>query len=404
MAGTVVDRGNNHYELRISLGYVDGKQRRATKRITATSKRAAQKELDKFYLEVIKSPEKSQIDGKLTFKEFIEIWEERHNKKLALTTSSANRKLLKNRIEDIFSGIPLKKITPEMIMKFVYELQQTKNEKNHDQYLSATTVFKHFNLLNLMFNKAVEWKLLAENPCQRIPRSNWPKPEYHRFPIWQEKDLEKFLSIIESLPLNSRNIKHKTMFYIALLTGARKGELGAITWNDIKWDEKAVHVTKSAKYIDSKHVEISKPKTEKSIRNVYVDDYTLALLRQHKIYQDAYLEKNQYENPHGFVFLATRRRNDELVPVTPSCLYLWLNKLSAENNLPHITVHSLRHMAATYALNRGAALTTVQAMLGHTNIRTTSIYLHTLDSQRKETAAVLSEHLQKLRHQKKDVN
>lgn len=226
MAGTIVERGKNRYELRISMGYVDGKQRRATKRITATSKRAAQKELDKFYLEVTKSPLKAQSDGNLTFKEFIEIWEDRHNRKLALTTSSANKKLLENRIEDIFSGIPLKKITPQMIMKFVHKLQQTKNNKNQDQYLSATTVFKHFNLLNLMFNKAVEWKLLAENPCHHIARSDWPKPKYHRFPIWQEKDLEKFLSLIEVLPLNPRNVKHKAMFYIALLTGTRKGELG----------------------------------------------------------------------------------------------------------------------------------------------------------------------------------
>lgn len=178
--------------------------------------------------------------------------------------------------------------------------------------------------------------------------------------------------------------------------------MGAITWNDICWNENTIQITKSAKYIDSKHVEVSKPKTTESIRSVYLDDYTIALLQQHKAYQDEYLKKNQYKNPHGFVFLATRRRNGELVPVTPSCLYAWLNKLSAENNLPHITVHSLRHMAATYALNRGASLTTVQAMLGHTNIRTTSIYLHSLNSQRKETTAALSAHLQKLRHQQKD--
>ena len=65
--------------------------------------------------------------------------------------------------------------------------------------------------------------------------------------------------------------------------------------------------------------------------------------------------------------------------------------------MPHITVHSLRHMAATYALNHGAALTTVQSMLGHTNIRTTSIYLHPLDKQKRETAQIMSSRLQALR-------
>ncbi|MBR3654881.1 MAG: tyrosine-type recombinase/integrase [Elusimicrobia bacterium] len=95
-------------------------------------------------------------------------------------------------------------------------------------------------------------------------------------------------------------------------------------------------------------------------------------------------------------------RNDELVPVSPSCLGMWLNKLCQENNIPNITVHSLRHMAATYALNHGAALTTVQSMLGHTNIRTTSIYLHPLEFQKKETAQILSNHLNDLRKPKKE--
>lgn len=54
-------------------------------------------------------------------------------------------------------------------------------------------------------------------------------------------------------------------------------------------------------------------------------------------------------------------------------------------------------MAATYALNHGAALTTVQSMLGHTNIRTTSIYLHTLDKQKREAAQIMSNHLEELR-------
>ena len=78
-------------------------------------------------------------------------------------------------------------------------------------------------------------------------------------------------------------------------------------------------------------------------------------------------------------------------------LVVALNAIAEKHALPHITVHSLRHMAATYALNCGAALTTVQTMLGHTNIRTTSIYLHDLDEKRKEATAILSNQFNKLR-------
>ena len=403
MAGSVINRGNGHWELRIPMGYdANGKQIRQTKRIKASSKRAAQKELDRFYWSVMQNP-KEKPDVKMTFGEFAAIWEERHNNRLALTTKMIQKSLLDDRIMDEFKGVPLNKISADRIMRFVDKLRQPNlNRVMKGKSLSSTMVHKNYKLVNHMLSKAVEWKMLTHNPCDDILKSDRPKPDYHHYPIWQEEDLKKFLEIVESLPDSPREIKHKTMFYVALMSGSRKGEFSALTWDAIDWKEQCIHIDKAQKYIDSDHVEISAPKTIESVRGLYVDDYVMALLRQHKENQDRYLKWKGYENPHGYIFLAVRLRHDELVPVSPSCLYIWLNKVCKEHGLPHITVHSLRHMAATYALNHGAPLTTVQTMLGHTNIRTTSIYLHPLDAQRKQTAKVLSQHLKDLRNDPKE--
>ena len=194
------------------------------------------------------------------------------------------------------------------------------------------------------------------------------------------------------------------MFYLALISGARKGEFSALTWENIDWKNCSVRINKAQKYIGRDNVEISKPKTEKSIRTIYVDKYVLDLLRLHKERQDEYLKNKGYKNPNGYIFLAVRLRNYEFVPISPTSLRLWMSKLCKKHNLPRITVHSLRHMAATYALNHGATLTTVQSMLGHTNIRTTSIYLHPLEFQKKETAQIMSNHLQSLRNKDKNIS
>lgn len=399
MAGTVINRGNNHWELRLSLGYNKGKQIRKTKRVVATSQRAAQKELDKFCWTVMHSPY-DKSDGKITFGEFAAVWEERHNAKKALTTRMSQSAVLQDRVMDFFKGIPLKKITAEMVVEFVDSLRQPNLNKNHKTsggFLSDTVIYKNYKLVNHMMNKAVEWKFIGKNFCDDIPKDERPKPNYHHYPIWQEDQLQEFLRIIEALPDSPRELKHKTMFYLALISGMRKGELSAITWHDICWNECMVTVDKAQKYINSKNVEISKPKTPESVRELYLDEYVIGLLQQHKTNQEKYLKWKNYENPQGYVFLAVRLRNEKVVPVSPSCLYIWLNKVSKENGLPHIAVHSLRHMAATYALNNGAPLTAVQTMLAHTSIRTTAIYLHPLDAQRKQTAGVLSKHLKELR-------
>jgi integrase len=407
MAGSVINRGNGHWELRIPMGYDEnGKQKRVTKRIKTTSSRAAKKALDAFYYEIMNNPQE-QSNSKLTFGEFAVIWEERHNAKLALTTRESQKALLHDRIMDVFKGIQLKKISAEFIAKFIQELHSphlNRNKNAKDGLLSDTMIYKNFKLINHMLNKAVDWKILSKNPCENIPREEWPKPNYHHYPIWQENELREFLQIMQELPESPRIIKQKAMFYLALMSGSRKGEFSALTWDDIDWQENSVWIGKAQKYVDSKNVEISAPKTPESVRRLYVDDFVMNLLRKHKENQDKYLRFKNYENSHGYIFLAVRLRNDELVPVSPSCLYMWLNKMSKAHGLPHITVHSLRHMAATYALNHGAPLTTVQTMLGHTNIRTTSIYLHPLDAQRKQTTQVLSKHLQHLRTENKEEN
>ena len=399
MAGTVINRGNNKWELRVSMGYDEkGKQIRKTKRVTATSMRAARKLLDEFYLEVASTPQGSK--EQMLFQDFAALWDKRHNSKKAISTRFLQRDMLNARIMDEFRGMKLCAITGEHIRRFIDKLRfdvVVPNARIESGKLSATMVHKHFKLLNHLFNKAVEWEFLSKNPCTDIPHDEWPKPDYHHYPVWEEEDLGRFLKIMEELPNYTYNLKHKTMFYLALLTGARKSELIALTWGDIDWKNHLVHITKAQKYVNSRHVEISAPKTKESVRSVYVDGYVLDLLRQHQENQAKYLRDKGYENPHGYIFLAVHLRNDELVPEAPNSFAGWLRGITQKHGLPHITVHSLRHMAATYALNHGAALTTVQSMLGHTNIRTTSIYLHPLDKQKREAAQIMSKRLQELR-------
>ncbi|MCR5440339.1 MAG: site-specific integrase [Selenomonas sp.] len=401
MAGTVINRGNNRWELRISLGYdANGKQIRKSKRVTVTSMRAAKKALDEFYLEITNTPQGG--DEHMLFQDLVALWDKRHNAQKAISTRNMQIDMLNGRIMDEFRDMRISDITGEQIRRFVEKLRVEKNPRarTKDGRLSATMVHKHFKLINHVFNKAVDWKILGKNPCRDIPRDEWPKPNYHHYPVWEEEDLQKFLRIVEELPDYPYILKHKAMFYLALLTGARKSEIIALTWEDIDWKNNMVHINKAQKYVNSRKVEISAPKTAESVRSVYVDEYVMDLLMLHRENQLKYLKNKGYENPQGYIFLAVRLRNEELVPEAPNSFAGWLRGLAKKYGLPSITVHSLRHMAATYALNHGAALTTVQSMLGHINIRTTSIYLHPLDKQKRETAQIMSNHLQSLRESK----
>ena len=129
VAGTVINRGNNKWELRISMGYdANGKQIRKTKRVTATSMRAAKKALDEFYLEITRTPRGT--GEKILFKDFVAIWDTRHNSKKSISTRITQMSLLDGRIMKEFQDLRLCDITGEHISRFVdklrYEVISTK--------------------------------------------------------------------------------------------------------------------------------------------------------------------------------------------------------------------------------------------------------------------------------------
>lgn len=159
-----------------------------------------------------------------------------------------------------------------------------------------------------------------------------------------------------------------------------------LTWDCIDFNNKRIFINKACEVLPHQPVGLKTPKTASSTCWLGIDDYTIHLLHQHKGIQDEYLLKKNYINPKQFIFIERKHTSDtnEVRQAFPTCFSSWLRKFCAENNLPKITVHSFRHMTGTYALAYGVPLTTVQHMLGHTDIKTTAIYLHELEAKRQE--------------------
>lgn len=403
MAGTMVDLGNNKWELRVSLGYdMNGKQIRKTRRINAPSRQAADKALSKFYVEVTNKPIVS--GNKITFGDFADLWYERYGKSLSNSTAVRNAMLLEGRILPVFYKKQLDKISETDILRFIDNLRKPgmRLDGKENATLSDGSVQMHYKLLRSMLNKAVQWKYLSQNPCGLIAKEDIPKPNYRRLPIWQENDLHRFLKLVEALENTPINVKHKVMVSLSILTGTRRGELMALTWSDLDLSNKRIHINKACEIIPHKPLGTKAPKTPSSVRWLGIDDYTITLLQLHKDNQEQYLSDKGYTNPNQYLFIERTHTSEtnEVNQAFPTGFYVWLRKFCRQNKLPPISVHAFRHMAATYALAYGVPLTTVQYMLGHTNIRTTAIYLHDLESKRQEATNILSAQFNAFRKQK----
>lgn len=398
MAGSMVSKGNNKWELRVSNGYDEQhKQRRFTKTIYATTKKKASIELAAFVLEVTG---KLNVDKPVTFKEFVDYWKQKHSCRVGTITMVNYEQMLNDRLLPAFGFKKMDKITDADILRFMQSLSSanmrldSKNEKK----LSSVTIMKHFKLLNIIFNKACAWKYLAKNPCDAVSRDLLIKAESTHYPIWDSETLRKAMKIIDDMPHNLSNQKNRLMFYIALTTGARKGEFLGLTWDRVDLERRELKITKSMKYVNGRKPFLGTPKTDASVRTLYFDDFLKQLFLDYKAQLDEWLTKNKITNPQNLVFVSRNAdEQNEAVPINGDSFYLWLKRLCKKHNLPRIAVHSLRAMAATNALISGMSLNMVQAMLGHTNISTTSIYLRDVQDERKKVTNLLSKHFADLR-------
>ncbi|AUN16101.1 site-specific integrase [Clostridium botulinum] len=181
------------------------------------------------------------------------------------------------------------------------------------------------------------------------------------------------------------------LFLTALDSGLRQGELFALTWNDIDFNNKCITVNKSFKSI--KNIKTNKyeniiqtPKTDKSIRVVPIPSRLTDKLKQHKLSQKTQRLKmaNLYEN-NNLVFCNKFGKYLDSGNVLKK-----FKKILKDNKLEVRKFHDLRHTYATRLFELGEEPKTVQTLLGHSNISITlDTYTHVLDNLKEKAVSKL---------------
>lgn len=390
MPGSKVNLGNGKWRLFVSNGYdVKGKAVRLSKTVMATSERDADRQLQLFYFEVKKQPVPAKM--RIRFDEFVNVWWDRHGNNLSPTTIDGDRVVINTRLLPYFGRMYLSKIRAEHLIAYFKDLERDGNRLDGKPgKLSKGTVHINFRVIRAMLNKAVEWQYLSVNPCSEIPKDERPKAIHEKRPILQENELSKFLRLLFALPDNATCDKYKLLSYLDLFTGIRRGEIFALRWHKIDFDNRILYVKKSSYVEKGGTVKLKDTKTDESKRTVYLDDLLIDLFKKHKEHQEKWLEKHGITNPGDYIFLKRDIRSKEASIAHPSGFYHWLVAFLERNGISKVCVHSFRHMAASYALANNVPLTTVQAMMGHTDIATTSLYLHSLEKSRRQGAETMS--------------
>lgn len=260
------------------------------------------------------------------------------------------------------------------------DLQRFYNNKLAEGY-SSKTVSQIAVIINLALEKAYMLRMIPENPNRftTIPK----KKKYEAKVLSMES--------VEKLVCEAKSEKLYPIVITTVYTGMRKGEVMALKWENVDFEERKIHVKNSLCRVESDHLdekgrrvthyEIMEPKTKKSIRTIPMMNQVYDALREQQRRQA--VEKAQYgENylDQGFVFadpigrhLGQRDFNKEY------------KEFLARYNVEQIRFHDLRHTFATLLIESDVSMKLVQELLGHSNITTSmDIYAHVSEGKKEQ--------------------
>ena len=163
------------------------------------------------------------------------------------------------------------------------------------------------------------------------------------------------------------------LFYVALQTGLRRGELLGLRWTDINLDFAELSVMRSAVQCPGGEVTFKTPKTKRSSRTVALSPQTCIVLRRYLENQIAIRAR-----------LQTRLAKDALVfsqlngsPLRGNTIWKAWHTMLQRMGITGIRFHDIRHTMATLMLQAGIHPKIVQERLGHASIATTlDLYSH----------------------------
>lgn len=263
-------------------------------------------------------------------------------------TRASYESLLRSRILPAFGRRRLDNIRPSDIQGWVSAM--------HDEGLSASRIRQAVIVLRLVMDAAVQDRLVARNPCERIklPRLKQEEASYFDPPT-----IERILGEIDD--------QYQLLFRVLATLGLRWGEAAALRRRHVDLLKRRIRVEDSLAEVSGKLI-FGSTKSH-AVRTVPIPPSIAAALTRHL--------KTVDKSPDALLF-----RGPKGGPIRYRYAYMSLWRPALERlGLPAVGLHTLRHSAAAKLISAGASPKAVQTLLGHRSAAfTLNVYGHVFET------------------------
>lgn len=296
-------------------------------------------------------------DLDMTFQNFVERYKEDRRNRIKDSTWESKDHIIRTKLLPYFGKLKMSSIIPQQVVRWQNELinYRDKNGKPYSPVYLKTIQ----NQLSAIFNHAVRYYNLKENPC--VKAGSMGKKKSREMLFWTKDEYLKFIDAMMDKPLSFY------AFEMLYWCGIREGELLALTPADFNFQKRTVTISKSYQRISGRDV-ITTPKTEKSNRTITMPCFLVEEIQE-------YLAM-QYD-----IGL-----NDRLFPITKNYLYREMQRGCKDTGVKRIRIHDLRHSHISLLIDQGFSAVAIADRVGHESIDITYNYAHLFPSKQTEMA------------------
>jgi integrase len=307
---------------------------------------------------------------KQTVKQYLEHWlEDSRRLKIELSTLMQYRSVLRARLIPAFGHVQLDKLSKEHVQQFYAEMYD-------DGFAPRSIQFTH-RVLSSALRDAVSDHLLLQNVCENV---TVPRVKKSKKRVLNKEQCKRLVAEAKG---------RRLWFFIllALTTGARRGELLGLRWEDIDVNNLQVHIHRSVGRVSGVGFVEKEPKTESGLRNIRLAQVVIDSLPEHQIYVDEMRRRAGTRwQERGLVF--PNRNGNYIYGETALCQF---RAILAKAGLPKdMRIHDLRHSMATLLFAAGVNAKVIQEALGHSSITITlGIYGDVMPDMQQGAADVM---------------
>jgi integrase len=188
--------------------------------------------------------------------------------------------------------------------------------------------------------------------------------------------------------------RNYALYYLAIVTGMRQGELLGLKWKNVDLDKGIIKVNQNLKRLPNGKLVFGKPKTKTSIRSITIGRETIEVLKE----QNERIKREREDVRVKYLWKEMDMVFPSTIgtPIDPTNILKKFRQALKKVGLPRLRFHDLRHTSASIMLNNGVDVLVASRRLGHAKPSITlDVYGHLLTSVQTEVAKKIDEILLK---------